>query len=47
VACLQKQVHRVGNENIRVDFLFRSPCRADLPVNPPGSSDPVPGDPQT
>jgi len=47
VACLQKQVHRVGNENIRVDFLFRSPCRADLPVNPPVPSDPVPGDPQT
>lgn len=36
VACLEKQVHRVGNENIHVeDFVFRSPCRIILPTNPP------------
>jgi hypothetical protein len=48
VACRQKQAHRDGNENIRVDFLFTSPCRVipDPPVNPPVPSDPVPGDPQ-
>jgi hypothetical protein len=43
VACLHKQVHRGGNENIRVDFLFRSPCPVVPP--PPANGEPVHGEP--